>query len=226
MVCSWAQSWVRKSQPQPFLITSVRFAEILLQCCPSAATTFATTCSTGWTSGPKQMPTSCQSSTMWTGSARVKTANGCGPDLAKTAVYWNGLLRELPVKEKRGRSHRDILRPMPLYRWTGCKRSRHGRAAQVDEKWLNRSLQSEHYAKLGDKLPAEMTKAAGCPGSETEGISFQMKNGTCEVLYEMSSKVPNQSCGTFCWCVCIKPELSKYFSITACAAPLWSCRLQ
>ncbi len=79
--------WARRPpppQPEP----PATFAATPWPCCPSAATTWATTSDTGsGCSGTSPPPPASSTST---GSARTRTASSCGRDTARTCVFSSG----------------------------------------------------------------------------------------------------------------------------------------
>jgi len=124
---SSAQSWARKSPPPPSPTRSARSAAIRLPCCPSAAIIFATTSSTGSMSVPNQQQINCPRSSMSTGSAKTRAANGCGPASVKTAASSMGRRARLRQRRSSQDCHRLYAnRICHRHQWPRCQRCRHG----------------------------------------------------------------------------------------------------
>ena len=112
---------------------------------------------------PSARAPSCRGSSTSTGSARTTTASSCGPASARTRACWRGSSAAARATPRRSR---------PRSAW--CRRS--ARAASTptgldverrdDARSCSRSTPTagseqlpqmqEHYAKFGDKLPAEL----------------------------------------------------------------------
>lgn len=83
--CSSAPTWPPRRPPPP-RARSASCAATPSPCCPSAATTWATTWRTGSTWPRTRTRPSCRRSTTSTGSARTTTASSSGPASARTAA--------------------------------------------------------------------------------------------------------------------------------------------
>ena len=86
--CSSAPPWRPRSPRPPWTPRSARCATTPSPCCPSAATTWGTTGSTGWI-WRRPLPTRRKSSTS-TGSAPMTRATSSGPASARTCGWWSG----------------------------------------------------------------------------------------------------------------------------------------
>ena len=159
---SSARSCPRR-RPSPRPARSASCASIRWRCCPSAATTWATTSATGcgW---PSATAPRCRASSTSTGSARTTTASSCGPASARTPASWPGSSAGSPARPRRRRPPSGWCRrsaragstptawTSPRRRWPSCWRS-------TTTGWAQQLPQmKEHYATFGDKLPDELAE--------------------------------------------------------------------
>ena len=152
---------VARRRPPPPPAPSASCASTPSPCCPSAATTWATTSATGSRSARPPTPTSCPSSSGSTGSARATTARSCGPASATTAGCSSGSSSASRatadavdtaigrVPDRRRHRHRPASTSTPPP-WPRC--------SSVDnEAWRAEIPQIEaHFDAIGERLPAEL----------------------------------------------------------------------
>lgn len=116
--CLSARSWRRRPPPRR-RAASALCAATRWRCCRSAATTWATTGSTGST-WARRSPSRRRSSTS-TGSAPTRTATSPGPALATICVFYNGSSRAPTMRSARRRP-RSATNPTPtISTWRGLK---------------------------------------------------------------------------------------------------------